>query len=102
MRLAGRILDTDDQHVLGEPALVARLPARDPQRMAFLAEQRIAAIARAKALDLERLREMHDEAPLRIELADRVQALHENAVPARCARAPRAPMRVISFMFAAT
>ena len=80
MRLAGRILDADDQHVLGEPAFVARLPARDPQRVAFLAEQRVAAVARAEALDLERLREMHDEAPLGIELADRVQALHEHAV----------------------
>ena len=80
MRLAGRILDADDHHVLGEPALVARLPARDPQRMALLAEQRVAAIARTEALDLERLREVHDEAALGIELADRMQALHEHAV----------------------
>ncbi len=85
VRLALRVLDADDQHVLGEPALVARLPARDAQRVALLAEQRIAAVARAEALDLERLREMHDEAALGVELADRVQALHEASV----ARNPR-------------
>jgi hypothetical protein len=79
VRLAPRVLDADDQHVLGEPSLVARLPARDPERMALLAQERIAAVARAEALDLERLGKMHDEPAIRVELPDRVQALHEVA-----------------------
>ena len=49
MRFALRILDADDQHVLGEPAFAARLVAGDAQRVAFLAEQRVAAVARAEA-----------------------------------------------------
>ena len=55
--LALRILDADDEHVLGQPALVARLPAGDAQRMAFLAEQGIAAVAGAETLDRELFRE---------------------------------------------
>jgi hypothetical protein len=81
--LALRILDADDQHVLGQPAFVARLPARDAQRVAFLAEQRIAAVAGAVALDGEILGEMHDETPFRVELAGRVQALDELSALAR-------------------
>ena len=77
MRFALRILDADDQHVLGEPAFGARLPARDAQRMALLAEQRVAAVAGADRLDRELFREVHDEALLGIELADRVQAFDE-------------------------
>src|SRR5690606_4036045 len=55
MRLASRVLDADDQHVLGEPALVTRLPARDAERVALLAEQRVAAVPRAVAHDRELL-----------------------------------------------
>ena len=80
MRFARGTLDADDQHVLGEPALRARLPARDAKRMAFLSEQCVAAIARAEALDFQRLRKVHDEAALGIEFPDRVQALDEGAV----------------------
>ncbi len=80
VHFAARILHADDQHVLGEPAFGARLEARDAQRMALLAEQRIAAVARADALDREFLGEMHDEALVGIEVADRVQALDEGAV----------------------
>ena len=39
----------EDQHVLGEPALVPRLHRGDPQRVALLAEQRVAAVAGAVA-----------------------------------------------------
>ena len=80
MGLPGRILDADQQHVLGHPALAAGLPAGDPQRVALLAEQRVAAVAGAVALDLERLRKMHDEATFRIQLAGRVQAADEGAI----------------------
>jgi hypothetical protein len=78
--LAGRILDANDQHVFGKPAFRSSLPACDPERMAFLAEQGIAAITRANALDRELLGKMHDEPPLGIEVADRVQALYERAL----------------------
>ena len=57
-----RVGDPEDQHVLGEPALVARLDARDPKRVAFLARERVAAIAGADAPDGVRLREVADEA----------------------------------------
>ena len=64
---AGDVLDhalgrgqLEDQHVLGEPALVARHHRRDPQREALLAEQRVAAVARAERPDLARLGEVHD------------------------------------------
>ncbi|KAG0776524.1 hypothetical protein G6F22_012509 [Rhizopus arrhizus] len=49
-----------DQHVFGQPALVAPHGGGDAQRKALLAQQRIAAIARAVAPDLAALGEMHD------------------------------------------
>ena len=42
-----RICELEDEHVLGQPTFVARLNRSDPQCMAFLAEQRIAAVAGA-------------------------------------------------------
>ena len=41
------VLAAHDQHVLGEPAFIARLPTGNPQREALLAEQGIAAVAGA-------------------------------------------------------
>ena len=58
--LALRVLDAEDQHVLGHPALVARDVRGDPQREALLAQQRVAAVARAVRPDLARLREVDD------------------------------------------
>ena len=60
LRLASRIGELKNQHVLGHPALVARLDGCDPERVALLAEQRITAIARAIGPDLARLGEMRD------------------------------------------
>ncbi len=77
VRFALWIFHADDQHMLGQPAFLARLPAGDAQRVALLAEQRIAAVARTDRLDRQFLREMHDEALVRIELADRMQTFHE-------------------------
>ena len=77
VRLALRVLDTDDQHVLGQPAFVARLPGSDAQRMALLAKQCITAVAGAETLDAQLFGEMHDEAPFGIQVADRMQALDE-------------------------
>ena len=73
------LLQADDQHVLGQPALGAGLVAGDAQRMAFLAQQRVAAVAGAEALDRQLFGEVHDEAAFGIQLADGVQAAHELA-----------------------
>ena len=59
MALLGRG-DADEQHVLGEPALVARHRRGDPQREALLAEQGVAAVAGAVRPDLAGLGELHD------------------------------------------
>ena len=48
----------EDQHVLGQPALVVGDRRGDPQRVALLAEQRVAAVAGAVAPDLPGLREV--------------------------------------------
>jgi hypothetical protein len=77
VRLAFRALNAHQQHVFGEPAFLARLPAGDAQRVTLLAQQRVAAVARAHALDGQLLGEMHDEATFRIQVADGVQALDE-------------------------
>ena len=50
----------EDQHVLGEPALVARHHAGDAQGVALLAEQRVAAVAGAEGPDRPLLGELHD------------------------------------------
>src|SRR5207249_11222887 len=63
VRLALGALHADDQHVLGEPAFLARLYARDAEREALLAEQRVAAVAGADRPDELLLRAMADEAP---------------------------------------
>ena len=52
--------ELEDEHVLGEPALVARHHRGDAQREALLAEQRVAAVAGAVAPDLARLGVVHD------------------------------------------
>ena len=83
----------EDQHVLGEPALVVGHRRGDPQRVALLAEQRVAAVAGAVAPDLAGLREVADvlgvvARPRHIFLAglqrgaDGVQRLDEEAVVA--------------------
>ena len=50
--------DAEDQHVLGQPALVARHVRGDAQREALLAEQRIAAVAGTVGPDFAGFREM--------------------------------------------
>jgi hypothetical protein len=55
-----RVGDAENEHVLGEPALVARHHRSDAQREALLAEQRVAAVARAERHDLARLGKVHD------------------------------------------
>ena len=114
---AGDVLDLalgrgelEDQHVLGHPALVAGHDRGDAQREALLAQQRVAAVARAVGPDLARLGEVDDvlarrctatARPPRPRLerrADRVHAGHELAVVAEhveraCAHAGHDPHR---------
>ena len=91
--LAGRRRDAEDQHVLGEPALIAPHLGGDAQRKALLAEQRVAAITRPVAPDLVCLGIVNDvlglvARPRDIELArhqrraDAVHARHEVAIVA--------------------
>ena len=75
MRFALGAFDPHDQHVLGEPAFIACLPAGNSQRVALLAEQGVAAVTRANALDRQFFGKMHDEAPLGVQIAGRMQAL---------------------------
>ncbi len=77
------ILQAEDQHVLGEPALLAREPASETQRHALLAEQGVSAIPRADRPDRVLFGEMDDEAAIGAEIAERVQAAREIAVDAR-------------------
>src|SRR5690606_33419463 len=56
--LAGRVYDADEQHVLGEPALIPADDRGDAQREALLGEDRVAAVARAERPDLERVGEV--------------------------------------------
>ena len=79
MRLPIRAFDTNDQHVLSQPAFRTCLVAGDAQGMAFFAKQGVAAVARADALDREFFREMHDEAALGVEIPGRVQAFDKRA-----------------------
>ena len=58
--VTGRAGELQDQHVLGEPALVAGHRRGDPQREALLAQQRVAAVAGAEGPDLAGLGEVHD------------------------------------------
>src|SRR6185437_6783601 len=64
--LALRTLDAEDEHVLGEPALLTAEDRGDAQREAFLAEQRVAAITRAVRDDRVLFRELDDVFVLRI------------------------------------
>ncbi len=59
-----------------QPSFFAE-PARQPERHALLAEERVAAVARADRPDGVPLGEVHDEAALGAEIAERVQAARE-------------------------
>ena len=84
----------EDQHVLGQPALVAGHHRGDAQSEALLAEQRVAAVAGAVGPDLARLGEVDDVLVVGVagpgdvllafleRHAHRVQAGHEVAVVA--------------------
>ncbi len=77
MRFAFRAFQSNNQHVFGKPAFQACLVTGNTKRMAFLAQQRIATVTRTNALDRQFLREVHDEAAVRIQVTDRVQPFNE-------------------------
>ena len=58
--LAARILEAQNQHVLGHPAVVARDVRGDPQPEALLPQQRVSTVSRAVGPDLPSLREVDD------------------------------------------
>ena len=64
--------DAENQHVLGEPALLAREIRTDAQRETFLAQQNIAAVTGADRDDRVVLRKMTDEPPIRIHIEQRM------------------------------
>ncbi len=86
--------ELEDEHVLGEPSFVTRDHRCDPQREALLAEERVAAVARAVGPDLSGLGQVDDvllvcvARPRRVGLAgcerrtERVHAGNELAVVA--------------------
>ena len=92
--LALRVCDAHDQHVLGEPSLVASHLRGDAQREALLAEQGVAAVATAVAPDRALLGEVHDVLDVGVarprhvlvaggeRCADGVHARHERPVRA--------------------
>ena len=79
-----------------------RHEAGDAQREALLAEQRVAAVARADRPDEPLLGEVQMKRRSGLEVAERVQALHEVVRGCRGARAPAWPMRVMIRMLATT
>src|SRR5262249_58871312 len=54
------VRELEDEHVLGEPALVAGDDGRDTQSEALLAEERVSAVAGAVRPDLPHLGEVDD------------------------------------------
>src|SRR6185503_2822662 len=90
--LAPGSLHAENQHVLREPALVARHYRGDAKREALLAEERVAAVTRAERPDLACFREVDDPLLLlaarpghillsgRKRCADRVHARHELSI----------------------
>ena len=83
MLFAFRRFDAEDEHVLGEPALLPREIRADAQRETFLAQQHVAAVTGADRNDRVVLREMADEAALGIHIEQRMHAAIPFAVLAR-------------------
>ena len=95
-------LDAEDQHMFGQPALVARHHRGEAQREALLAQKRVAAVARTVGPDLAVLGVVDDvflvvARPWRIRRAigqrraERMHATHEIAVAQRLQRRPAHP-----------
>ena len=74
----------EDQHVLGQPALVAGHHAGDAQRVALLAEQRVAAVAGAVGPDRPLLGELHDVLGVVARPRDVGLAVGSSGMPTEC------------------
>src|SRR5207237_1560548 len=74
-----RRFDAKNQHVCCEPALFARKVRTDAQRQAFFRKEDVSAVTGANRDDRIILRKMTNEAPLRIDIEQRMHA----AVPFR-------------------
>ena len=75
--LALGALDAEDEHVLREPAFLLAEVAADAEREALLPEEDVAAVAGADGPDRVVLREVADEAALRVAVERGVQAAVE-------------------------
>ena len=76
LHLALGILNAQDEHVLGHPALVFALVGGDAQGEALLAQQHVAAVTGVHADDIVVLGEVADVPLLLVDVALAVQALH--------------------------
>ena len=77
VHVALRILDAEDQHVLGHPAFLVALVAGDAQREAFFAQQHVSAVAGVDGPDGVVLGELDDVAVLRVDVRTGMLAAHE-------------------------
>ena len=84
--------ELEDQHVLGQPALVAGHHRGDPQREALLAEQRVAAVARAEGPDLAGLGEVDDVLVVGVARPRHVlRAVGQRGMPTECRQGTNSP-----------
>ena len=110
LRLALRVGELEDEHVLGQPAVVAGHHRGDAQREALLAEQGVAAVARAEAPDLAGLGEVDDVLVVRVARPRRrrprprrsgapTECRHGTHSPSPSTSSAPWPMRVMMRMF---
>jgi hypothetical protein len=90
--LAGRIFHAEDQHVFRHPAFVARHGRGDAERETFLAEQRVAAVARAEAHDEAFFGEMRDVSVLGIARPRHVFGARGSGMPTECRHFTNSPV----------
>src|SRR5204862_277989 len=74
MFLPGRRFDAENQHVLSEPALFARKVRTDAQRQTFFRKEDVPAVTGTNRDDRVVLREMTNEASLRIDIEQRMHS----------------------------
>ncbi len=72
-----RAFDTDDEHMLCQPALFLTQLARNAQRQTFFRQKRIATVTRADAPNRVVLRIVTDKAPVHVEVSFGMQATRE-------------------------
>ena len=73
----GRGFHPENQHVFGEPSLLAPQPGSNAKREALFPQQHVAAVTRADGNDFVILRKMADEAPGGIQIEQAMKAAVE-------------------------